>query len=157
MKKCMLAMAVALVGLFVAGCGDPNIDTVKKGVLEVDETRTVEQLLSSKMDKMKWKTFTSDDNKTVVEVVGVWKDSWFRDNATRLWGIFAKSSVEFLPMPGDMVYLQFVMHANGTDFHFQYAEVRDSEGRKKHESADTSSEKLYYNASNFLQRFFVKF
>ena len=152
MKKCMLAMAVALIGLFVAGCGDPNIDTVKKGVLGVDKTRTVEQLLGAKLDDMKWNTFTSDDNRTVVEVIGVWKGSQYRDlikkwenaakkvansrdNGEIFAGSFAAGALTtvapLLPLDGDTLRLQFIIHADGENFEFCYGEILGEDGKVK--------------------------
>ena len=124
MKKCMLAVAVALIGLFVAGCGNPNIDTVKKGVLGVDKTRTVEQLLGAKLDNMKWNTFTSDDNRTVVEVIGVWKDSQYRSSFIKRWE-------SMFPWDGDTLRLQFIIHADGENFEFCYGEILGEDGKVK--------------------------
>jgi uncharacterized lipoprotein YehR (DUF1307 family) len=151
MKKCMLGMFAALVALFVAGCGDTNVDLVKNGILEIDETRTVEQLLGAKLNNMKWKSFKGDDNRTIVEVTGIWKDPAFRtqieelQEAAKKFGsnnnadilsasvaIGALQLAPMLPLDGeDMLLIQFIIHADGEKFEFGYGEIIGSNGKVK--------------------------
>ena len=174
MKKCMLGMFAALVALFVAGCGDSNVDLVKNGTLGIDQTRTVEQVLGAKLNNMKWKSFTSDDNSTVVEVTGIWKDPACRtqiekwqeaakkvnsSNDLEVMGagfaIGALAVAPVLPLDGeDMLLIQFVIHADGEHFEFRYGEIIGSNGKvKEGKNGERADSTKFYSDGKFLNLF----
>lgn len=130
----MMAAALMCGAGFLVGCAD-DVDLVKDGVWDGDETRTVEQMLSSKLDDLQWKSFESKDNRRIVEVTGVWKDKTFREAAkgggldvaiAMMGGLF-----DVLPLDGDKLTLQFAIHADGEHFKFVYGEITDANGKVK--------------------------
>ena len=144
----------------IIGFGYPEIVTVKNGVLNTDKTRTVEQMLSAKLDNLQWKCFVSTENRRVVEVSGVWKDKQYREMAQNVtkgsleWAL-SGGLIPLFPFDGDKMTLQFVIHADGRRFGFAYAEIRDSNDKIKETEtgfkATTSS--AYEDRDKFLNLF----
>jgi len=126
----MVIFAVTAVVL-LAGCEAKEVRLVKNGVMNRDKTRTVEQMLSAKLDNLRWKSFLSAGNRRVVEVSGTWKDKQYREMAQD----FKEGSIEvifaLLPFDGDKMTLQFVIHADGKRFDFAYGEIRDAKNKIK--------------------------
>ena len=148
MKLSGILLAVMVLAGLLTGCGDSDIDGVKNGILDFDTSRTVEEVFSAKLDDIEWTKFTSDNNKTVVEVTGYWvNDKNFKaleEAEKKLAEVEASgnealslilrntiaSTMFALPMPGDQVLVQFVVNKDDT-FEFQYGELLDSDGNIK--------------------------
>ena len=174
----LLAGVVIVVSVMV-GCSDKNVDLVKSGVLEMDQTRTVEQLLYAKFKKLKWSSFTSDDNRTVVEVTGVRaftargkeeyedsvrklraaKDNPKNDPLGGFGSIMATTQLAILPLipqDGDRILIQFVINADKKSFDIQYGELRDSRGNLKilgdgDIKLTSTTESAYENPEKFMK------
>ena len=175
----VLLAGVVIVVFVMVGCSDKNVDLVKSGVLEIDETRTVEQLLSAKFRKLKWRSFTSDDNRTVVEVTGVRtfsarekeeyeesvrklrssKNNPKNDPLGGFGSIMATTQLAILPLipqDGDRILIQFVISADKEAFDVQYCELRDSRGNLKtvgdgNPKLTSTTESAYENTGNFVK------
>ena len=127
----------------IIGFGYPEIRLVKNGVLGIDKTRTVEQMLSAKLNNLRWKSFSSSDNRRVVEVNGIWA-----------WKYEKYKMVEWFPCDGDKVKLQFVIHVDGRNFNFAYGDIRDSNNKIKDSGhAATGSRDGYFSLNGFLELF----
>ena len=154
----MVIFAVAA-AILLAGCEAKEVKLVKNGVLDRDKTRTVEQMLSAKLDNLRWKTFLSNGNRRVVEVSGTWKDKQYREMAQNV----KKDSFEYFlvsemiplwPFDGDKVTLQFVIHADGKRFDFAYAEIRDANNKiKEHRGFIKATTASAYDRNKFLNLF----
>lgn len=169
MKKNLLwSMFAAAAVVLLAGCGSKEVKTVKNGVLGIDKSRTVEQMLSAKLADLQWKSFSSTDNRRVVEVSGIWKDNKYREMAKDVkkgslqWALY--SEIHLAPFDGDKVTLQFVMHVDGRQFNFAYAEIRDANNKikeveapdKKHIKKATTGSEGFFSRDKFLTLFFTE-
>lgn len=154
----MLFAVIAII-FFVAGCGDTNVAMVKDGILTIDKSRTVEQLLQARLNDLSWTSFQTDDKKTVVEVTGTWKDATFQKTLEQ-----AKKSNEpmaqallvmlkLLPMPGDRVLIQFVINADGETFEFQHGRICDSKGTLKEFSGYKADSQSAFSDGKFMNFF----
>ena len=79
---------------------------MKKGYFPFDRSRTVEEALSSNIDKLKWSKYTSKKNRTIVKADGVWKGKpvFYRT------GILTYAIVR----PGNKVEVFFVVNRDGS-------------------------------------------
>ena len=114
MKSLKMLFTSIAVAAMLAGCSDSQVNSVKKGILEIDKSRSIEQAFSVNMENMEWEKFTSDDNITFVKFVGVWKKA-------------ETYSGRFNVFPGDKVMIQFIINADDT-FRFSYGEIQDANG-----------------------------
>lgn len=182
MKKFWMLSVAALFAVMLTGCGDSNVDAVKGGVLEdIDKSRTVEQMLSAKYKKLKWRSFTSDTNQQVVEVTGVRtfsreEKAEYEQMQRKLReaqgkesnscdDIFTRSLSEgiltFLPLmsqDGDRITIQFILSADGESFDVGYCELRDRNGElKKIGQGDavltSTTESAYENGYKFIEAY----
>lgn len=170
----MLSLGMLCCVLLLAGCADSKkISMVKNGILELDKSRTVKQAFQSKLSSMKWRVFHTQNNKTVVEVSGVWKSDKHREGLEKAKAdlkdpnemkkldpfeqSMLKASVEraeklafSIPYAGDQVLVQFIINADDT-FIFVYGELQDKDGNIKRSKngleATTSS---FYSHHDFL-------
>ena len=136
MKKNRLwSMFAAAAVVLLAGCEAKEVKAVKGGVLGIDKSRTVEQVLSAKLGDLKWKKIVNDKNQTIVKASGVWKD---------------KNTISYKPYgvettivaPGFFVEVCFCMNVDGT-FQFQ-------SGKFFREGTVVTSEDLYRLRGGFL-------
>lgn len=182
MKKFLMLSVAALFAVMLTGCGDSNIDAVKGGVLEdIDNTRTVEQMLSAKYKKLKWRSFTSDANQQVVEVTGVRafsdkekadfeemekalrkaqanQGSSCDDIAARALAEGITPLLALMPLDGDRIMIQFILSADGEHFDVGYCEVRDNSGELKKlkiggAELTSTTESAYENGYKFIKSF----
>ena len=181
MKKFWMLTAAAIFAVMLTGCGDSYVDAVKGGVLEdIDNTRTVEQMLSAKYKKLKWHSFTSDTNQRVVEVTGVRaftdkekaeyeqmrrklldiKENGVKDNPfgelAKIQAIQALTVLPLMPQDGDRITIQFILSADGESFDVGYCELRDRNGElKKFGQGDTvltsTTESAYKDGYEFIK------
>lgn len=81
MKKILILLVGAVtVATVLTGCGDSQLEAVKNGYLGIDNSRTIEQAFSANLKNIRWRKFTTENNQTIVEAVGVWKSKENRQN-----------------------------------------------------------------------------
>lgn len=95
MKKILISLAGAVTAAMVlTGCGDSQIEAVKNGSLGIDNSRTIEQAFSANLKSIRWRKFTTEDNRTVVEAVGIWKSKENRQNIEKAKAEAAKEIIQ---------------------------------------------------------------
>lgn len=72
-------MAVSFFAILLAGCGS-DVSTIKNGTLEFDKSITVGQAFDKYkyFSSTKWKSFSTDNGKKIVEVEGTFKNEYLQ-------------------------------------------------------------------------------
>ncbi len=116
---------------------NPTIETVKNTVFQLDDTRTLEEALASQMSNIRWRVFQSKENRTIVEVVGIWKSEKFKpsNDAPQNLLVFALTTgaqqiLQICPQKDEEVMAQFVITKDG-NVRFHFGECRNSKGVRK--------------------------
>ena len=95
-------ISLLFVGIFIAGCGgekyDKNVQLVRNGTLKMNPNVPIGKALDQFFANGKWKSFTSTENKSVVEFNG--ECSWY--NAP------AKMTIQFIIVGENAFNLEYV-------------------------------------------------
>ncbi|MBE8948987.1 MAG: hypothetical protein SR3Q1_00080 [Quinella sp. 3Q1] len=95
-------ISLLLVGIFIAGCGgekyDKNVQLVRNGTLKMNPNVPIGKAFDQFFANGKWKSFTSTENKSVVEFNG--DCSWY--NAP------AKMTIQFIIVEENAFNLEYV-------------------------------------------------
>ncbi|MCI5779392.1 MAG: hypothetical protein MR051_06220 [Lentisphaeria bacterium] len=135
MKKWLMLTIAMFVAVIMTGCGDKDIDLVKNGVFPDDSARTVEQRITARYKKLKWKSYTTEDNHKVVEATAVVRlTDEGRKELKRMAYVYRDS----YPHDGDIYSARFVINADHKSFIFieQSVKAPDTGKKRPGEGAD---------------------
>ena len=125
MKKMLMVSVAAVAAAVLAGCGDKDIDLVKKGVFPDDPARTVEQRISAIHKELKWTSYTTENNYKVVEATAVVSLSRSQRNKCNYSGTYK----EDYPHDGDIYSAKFVINSDHKSFVFHDEFVKGPKGK----------------------------
>ena len=148
----VLLAGVVIIVAIMTGCGDKDIDLVKKGVFPDDSLRTVEQRITARHKKVKWTSYTTKKNYKVVEATAVVRltdaDERKIRREMRNWKIKREEFV----CDGDIYAAKFVINADHKSFGCHGESVKGPYGENRNWSAAKFFVKLPTDKTGFVPK-----